>query len=308
MIITKPYYYDQFKCIADKCKDSCCIGWEVGIDPESKARFEAEEGELGDKLKQKIKDSSFILDKEERCPFLLKNGLCELICKKDDKYICEICREHPRYHEWYGNYHDSGLGLCCEEACRLLFSDKKPVYFIVQTKGESKGNDDEDITFLLEQRSKLAEHFTDRTLPLSQRFSGLSDIDSISLAEIIGLCKELEPFDLRWTQFMDFVKDGLDSLLTHNKDFLAHISERVYEYEHLTLYLLHRYFMKSLYLYFPDSVLRGIAIYLGIQYLFDLYCYKNNGKFDLCDRIDSAKYISKQLEYSEENIDIIMNT
>ena len=27
-----PKYYQQFHCIADKCKHSCCIGWEIDID------------------------------------------------------------------------------------------------------------------------------------------------------------------------------------------------------------------------------------------------------------------------------------
>ena len=27
-----PDYYKDFQCIADKCKDSCCIGWEIMID------------------------------------------------------------------------------------------------------------------------------------------------------------------------------------------------------------------------------------------------------------------------------------
>lgn len=35
MKILKPFYYDDFKCIADKCIDSCCIGWRISIDKES---------------------------------------------------------------------------------------------------------------------------------------------------------------------------------------------------------------------------------------------------------------------------------
>ena len=27
-----PNYYKKFKCIADKCKHNCCIGWEIDID------------------------------------------------------------------------------------------------------------------------------------------------------------------------------------------------------------------------------------------------------------------------------------
>ena len=34
MIYTKPDYYDEFTCIADKCKDTCCSGWQIVIDDE----------------------------------------------------------------------------------------------------------------------------------------------------------------------------------------------------------------------------------------------------------------------------------
>ena len=29
MTVTVPSYYKDFKCIADKCRHSCCIGWEI---------------------------------------------------------------------------------------------------------------------------------------------------------------------------------------------------------------------------------------------------------------------------------------
>ena len=32
MFTVKPDFYDNFKCIADKCTDSCCIGWEIDVD------------------------------------------------------------------------------------------------------------------------------------------------------------------------------------------------------------------------------------------------------------------------------------
>ena len=44
MLLTKPAFYDSFACIADKCSDNCCIGWEIDIDEEALSRFEAAEG------------------------------------------------------------------------------------------------------------------------------------------------------------------------------------------------------------------------------------------------------------------------
>lgn len=31
MKVFVPQYFDEFTCIADKCPDTCCIGWKNGI-------------------------------------------------------------------------------------------------------------------------------------------------------------------------------------------------------------------------------------------------------------------------------------
>ena len=30
-----PHFYPNFACIASRCSDSCCIGWEIDIDPDT---------------------------------------------------------------------------------------------------------------------------------------------------------------------------------------------------------------------------------------------------------------------------------
>lgn len=186
MITTRPDYYDKFKCIADRCRDSCCIGWEIDIDPETLAIYEKEDGELGEKLKKNIKDGSFLLTEEERCPFLKSDGLCELICKKGEGFLCEICSEHPRYYEYCGEYLDMGIGLCCEEACRLLFSDNKPLTFI--TEGEA--DKDEEINELLELRKELIDKIQDEGNSLEELFFKLDE-------DIFELWDNFEPYDDR---------------------------------------------------------------------------------------------------------------
>lgn len=312
MITTKPYFYDSFKCTADKCRDSCCIGWEIDIDSDTLFRYKAAEGELGEKLRNNIDDKSFMLTADERCPFLKKNGLCEIICEKGEGYLCEICREHPRYHEWYGNYHDVGLGLCCEEACRLIFSNEEPLRFVTEDDGDRIADDDKLIELSLGKRQSIYNILSCRDIPLSERFQQFCDCDSLMTYETIILSADmLEPFDDRWTHSYEYIRENIFDLLHLTDDFLECIGSRVYEYESLALYLLHRYYMKAYSFdstYLPSEILRGIAAYIGIQYLFDLYIFKTKGRFDFSDRIDSAKYISKQIEYSEFNIDIIMNT
>ena len=34
-----PEYYKEFKCIADKCPDTCCAGWKIMIDDKSLEKY-----------------------------------------------------------------------------------------------------------------------------------------------------------------------------------------------------------------------------------------------------------------------------
>ena len=51
MILRVPEYYTDFSCIADRCKDSCCAGWEIDIDEGSYDYYQSCEGEFGEFLK-----------------------------------------------------------------------------------------------------------------------------------------------------------------------------------------------------------------------------------------------------------------
>ena len=35
MILRMPDYFPEFACIADKCTDSCCVGWEIDLDDDT---------------------------------------------------------------------------------------------------------------------------------------------------------------------------------------------------------------------------------------------------------------------------------
>ena len=84
MLITKPDFYDSFKCRAGECTDSCCIGWEIDIDDETMRKYENENDSLSVKLTSFTdgEKQCFILTEDDRCPFLKSDGLCELILTK----------------------------------------------------------------------------------------------------------------------------------------------------------------------------------------------------------------------------------
>ena len=81
MKIRVPEYFKDFKCIADKCKDSCCIGWEIDVDDDAKAKYEAMNTALGSEIIEKTSHGYFPLQENGRCVFLKENGLCRIICE-----------------------------------------------------------------------------------------------------------------------------------------------------------------------------------------------------------------------------------
>lgn len=121
-----PAYYKDFKCIADKCKDNCCIGWEIDIDNDTYGKYKnIDNTYLKNKMEEKIgkNDENYFFKLEnERCPFLDKSNLCEIISIMGEEYLCEICNNHPRYYNNYGDFYDIGIGLSCPEANRLILS------------------------------------------------------------------------------------------------------------------------------------------------------------------------------------------
>ena len=47
-------YYPEFKCIASKCKHTCCAGWEMNIDAESLSAYKGERSVFSNTLSKGI--------------------------------------------------------------------------------------------------------------------------------------------------------------------------------------------------------------------------------------------------------------
>lgn len=132
MLLRTPDFYEKFHCIADKCTDTCCVGWEIDVDTATLAKYKAAskaknnekiDNEFAKKLQSSICDGHFVLESGDRCPFLDKCGLCEIYLHMGENALCDICREHPRFVEVYGDIKEQGIGLCCEEGVKLLLEE-----------------------------------------------------------------------------------------------------------------------------------------------------------------------------------------
>ena len=123
MKLYAPGYYKNFSCIADKCTHSCCIGWEIDIDSDTMAKYTSVTHGYGKQIRDSIDVTDtphFRLTDGERCPHLDQQGLCRIISNLGEAYLCDICREHPRFYNDTSRGREVGLGMACEEACRII--------------------------------------------------------------------------------------------------------------------------------------------------------------------------------------------
>ncbi len=183
MKVCRPDFYKEFQCIGSACGDTCCAQWEIEVDETSAERYAAEQGPLAEDFKKYLvrneEENYFRLTRDRRCPFLNEENLCRMILTLGEDALCDICREHPRFYHWFGDYTEVGLGLCCEEAGRLLFSRKDPAGFEILSDGEEEEADEEAweedywIRLLLEARELAFSLAQNRTLPMEIRVSRL---------------------------------------------------------------------------------------------------------------------------------------
>ena len=115
-----PSYYLTFRCVGGACKHSCCVDWEIDIDSQTLSAYESRTDALGARIRSSLcKEESvhFCLGEDGRCPFLNENNLCDIILSDGERALPEICREHPRFRNYYGDeLVELGLGFACEQA------------------------------------------------------------------------------------------------------------------------------------------------------------------------------------------------
>lgn len=156
MLITKPDYYDTFRCLAGGCPDSCCKEWDVQVDEASAAYYRGLPGALGDRLRQVLRtedDETVMTIVDGRCPMWREDGLCRIQAELGEEALCHVCREFPRLRHDYGDFVELGLELSCPEAARLILASSVPEYLTEELPGgEEPDYDGEAMAILLETR------------------------------------------------------------------------------------------------------------------------------------------------------------
>lgn len=334
---TFPAYCKQFSCIADKCTDTCCAGWAVVADEESLQKYRSVKGGFGNKIRECITvdddGDTVFAPSDNRCPFLLGNGLCEMYIELGHENLCRTCRQYPRHITYFGARSETGISLSCPEAARIIMQSSNPITFETENTLDFPQPTDIDAELyftLLEAREKAIDILQSREfsirrricafLEFSQKISPLvrrSECDSIrsaitedcllkeksaysprrassSLKKYFSDFRELEMLDTSW-------KDALSA--AENTD-ISEYSEKMkpfeWEYEHLMIYFVFRYFMTSV--FDGDLLTKSKFAAVSSVIIQKLQAAENADKER---RTQIMQRFSKEVEHSASNMEFL---
>ena len=140
--IISPSYVTGFKCIGDKCEDSCCIGWDIDIDKITYRKyFRTKDIQMKQEFMKHVYrnedcDSEEVdygrvgINESKWCPFLDEDKLCRIYSNLGEEYLSNVCYSYPRVYNVLNKVYELSLFMSCPEAVRKLLESKEPIKFI----------------------------------------------------------------------------------------------------------------------------------------------------------------------------------
>lgn len=296
-------YYPLFRCVAEKCKHTCCAGWEMNIDEQTLTNYKGYEGEFSSALKSGInfKKSKFRTDKFKRCAFLNEKGLCEIIINLGEKSLCQVCTDHPRFRGFFEDRTETGLGFCCEEASRIVLSFKGKIEPILISDDRAEIELDFNEKNLLQFRGKALNIVQDRTVNINQRIENLLALCNANFLEddfkkIIKTFLSLEKIDKEWTKKLKSItKTAFDKSTDQS----------------LSLYC-EQFLVNGLYRHLSDAEDTMWVRARTIALIFSWWVVKSIIDLEKTDNllettIDAVRSFSAEVEYSQNNLNKLFN-
>ena len=302
MKLMAPDYYPEFRCIAGACRHSCCIGWEIDIDDETLEKYRSVGGAFGRRLNEGIAlndgQAVFRLCEDERCPFLNGDGLCDIILNLGEDALSQICTDHPRYRNFFSDREETGLGLCCDAAGRLILGRKeKAEWIVLEDDGESEERDafeDE----ILDVREELVCIAQNREISVDERMEHMLKYVGLRLPESsFGVWAEfylgLERLDPAWGELLESA---------HGAELAAADCGET-TIEQLLVYFLFRHIAGAM--DEADLSVRAAFAVHAVQMIRSLTLLKF-GRYSLEALVETARMYSSEIEYSDENLRAIL--
>ena len=295
MKIYAPKYYNDFKCIASACKHSCCIGWEIDVDSQSLKKYCESEAAYAKRIRESIDHDGathFKLSENERCPHLDDSGLCNIITELSEEYLCDICREHPRFYSNTKRGIFAGLGMACEEAARIILSSDNYDSFIEISEIEGEVSCDFDAPALCD---KIYAILKNKEIPYERRLHAIYEKFGVS-PEIIS--------DSEWQEellSLEYLNENdskcIFSTYTSETDTPPESEDKI---SRALAYFIYRHTSSAV---SAEDFRASLGLALFLERLLATVV-----KADFTREVEElGRIVSEEIEYSEENTDAIKN-
>ena len=257
-----PGFYKTFKCIANRCEDSCCKDWDIDIDSETEKFYQTVSGPLGEKLRCKLVtdeyDERVFKAENGRCPFWNEDMLCDIFIGIGEEHLSHTCDSFPRVKIEYGSFCERILSFACPEAARLMLREENAYADFGGDEELSLCEDGDYTSFLLKARTRSAEILLNRGLPFALRLADCLEFNAQVQSLLQG--EEPAPLDFEGARFcgVSFIFDmhlGFEIMSGEWKSALGEaalnaeslvISEDFEkDFEKFALYYLYRYYLEA---------------------------------------------------------------
>ena len=212
------------------------------------------------------------------------------------------CTEHPRYYSFLSDRTEMGLGLCCEEAARIILSQtEKFSLFVLDDNGEKDEISSRDERLLI-LRKNLFTLLQNRKIPLSDRTEHLltvagADFPNKSIAEWVDVFSGFEIMNPAWADALSMLSKAETEDAMHEFDTA---------FENLMIYFIYRHLSAAF--DGTDLAARISFAYLGFKIIKALCAAKKSltGECSFADLCEFARLYSAEIEYSEENTEALI--
>ncbi|ELC8441124.1 flagellin lysine-N-methylase [Clostridium perfringens] len=227
--ILKITNYDKFKCIADKCKFTCCEGWDINVDNDTYDKWKRDKKDSeyllnNVKIKKCNENTEYFINKEtyEACAFLDRQGLCGIVKSHGEEYLSLTCHTFPRIENIFEGKKELSLSCACPEVVEIL-SDMSGKINMVSENNTFKEND----LLELKIRETLINIMYEESIPLEERLIiGFEMLLNILENEIYtseeSLLEELEKYSDR--EYIEEVINVYDEIELNKNDSIEEIN------------------------------------------------------------------------------------
>lgn len=308
-----PTYFKDFSCIADKCPDTCCAGWEADLDDEIIEKYKTISGELGERIKKSLtKDDTdcniFALCKNGRCPFLNACNLCDIQAAYGEEFLSRTCSLFPRYYDDFGKIREMGLGFGCPEAARIMLEDDEPfsLEFYEETVDTVDDIDEDFLAEIIDLRAEIFIILEDENLSFRKKIESIFDITTAFQKQLDG---ENYTDKIRHRNFDDCLEilENMEYIKAERREFILSLKRKklsknalnLYrsDFEKLMKYYVFRYFLSFGYDYDVVTPIKyGVFACIILSRIYDHF-----GNPDSETRVKIMYSYSKEVEYSDIN-------